>query len=342
MRWNWLFLVMLACASSSSLAVTVPDLYAATVAVKNESAKARTDALRRALGEVMVRVSGRADIKQSPGVGQVLDQAQSLLQRYGYKNSKTTGLKLYSEFEGRALEQAMLKAGLPVWGASRPVTMAWVLVDGALVTQSGPEKIVSAMKAAAEQRGLPLRFPRAEVATNNNVVPADIRKGHIPRIMMVTRTYDTRHVLLGEVGKNSANWRLIVDGTTLQKWRARADGSVALAKGAVGYAAQVYSQRYARVGTEDGTVVVGIQGVHDSQAFTRVRDYLTGMTGVDEVTPMFVHDETLVLEIAGPNDAKVFERRVGTVGWLSDSQSARQLAMQYADKHPVLGYSLSR
>lgn len=342
MRRNWLFFVMLACASSSALAVTVPDFYAAKVAVKNESATVRASALKQALSEVMVRVSGRARLMQLSGAESVLDQASALVQRYSYQDSKKSPLKLYAEFEGNALEQAMLEAGLPVWGPSRPVTMVWLLVNGELVTRAGPDHVVAALQAAARKYGVPLRFPRAEAVTNDNIRPADIRKGHIPRIMMVTRSYDTRHVLLGVVSGDAANWRLIVDGKVLRTWRAHADKATVLVADAVGESAQIYSQRYAVVGTRNGTVVVGVQGIHGSQTFTRVRDYLIKMTAVDAVTPILVTGKTVVFRVAGPDDAKAFEHRVGAVAWLDGSQSARRLALPYAGTHTALGYSISR
>lgn len=352
------------------MAVTVEDLYAATVPVANKSAGARADALRRALAEVMVRVSGDPRVAQFAEAEAILDQAQSLVQRYGYRQSNvsasrgtitdqqdqapdsktdhansgntTAGLKLHAVFDGSALEAAMLEAGLPVWGSSRPVTMVWLLANGELVTQAGPAEIVNAMKAAAERRGVPLRFPPAAAATSGPVKPADIRNGHIARLMMVSRGYGTEHVLTGQIDGQTADWRLIEDGNVLSRWHDRGEPPASLAASAVGHSAAVYARRYAAVGVGHGRVMVAVQGIGGGRGYTRVREFLTGLTGVEAVTPVLVDAKTVVFRVVGPGDVEALDHRIGVVGWLEENRLARNLAERYAVKMPALGYSVSR
>lgn len=372
MRKYWLFLFILACVPAPAVAVTVQDLYAATVPVPNESASARADALRRALAEVMVRVSGDPRVAQFAEAESVLDQAQSLVQRYGYQHDKvsaapgkkadtqdqapesstnasdsavnTSRLKLRAVFEGAALEAAMLEAGLPVWGQSRPVTMVWMLANGELVTRAGPENIVKAMKAAAQRRGVPLQFPPAEAATSGLVMPADIRGGNITRVVMVSRRYGTGHVLLGQVGSQSSMWRLIEAGKVLSRWQKRGRKLASVAASAVGHSANVYARRYAAVGTGKGNsnVMVAVQGIDGGHGYTRVREFFTDLTAVHAVTPVLVDGKTVVFRITGPGDADALDHRIGVVGWLEDSKLAHNLATLYAGTTPALGYRISR
>lgn len=352
------------------MAVTVEDLYAAKVPVANKSAAARADALRRALAEVMVRVSGDPRVAQFAQAEAILDRAQSLVQLYGYQqrnvsdaggktpdkrgqapDAKTNGsgsdettvaLKLRAVFDGSALEAAMLEAGLPVWGSSRPVTMVWLLANGELVTQAGPAEIVNAMKAAAERRGVPLRFPPAAAATSGPVKPADIRNGHIARLMMVSRGYGTEHVLTGQIDGQTADWRLIEDGNVLSRWHDRGEPPAVLAASAVGHSAAVYARRYAAVGAEHGRVMVAVQGIGGARGYTRVRAFLAGLTAVEAVTPVLVDAKTVVFRVTGPGDAEALDHRIGVVGWLEDNRLARNLAERYAANMPALGYSASR
>lgn len=342
MRKYWLVLAVLACASSPAAAVTVSDLYVATVPVKNESASARADGIRRALAQVMVRVSGDPRVAKFAESESILDQGRSLLQRYGYQRSGKSNLLLRAVFEGPALETAMLDAGLPVWGQSRPVTMVWLLVDGDLATRSGPQGVVQAMKAKASRRGIPLRLPPASAATGGRVSPAAIRNGNLSRLTEASRHYGTSHILVGQVADGAATWTLAADGAILQRWRTHGDQAASMVAAAVAHTATVYASRYAAVGTDNGTVIVGVQGVGGGRGYTRVRDFLSGLTAVEAVTPVLVDGKTVVFRITGPGDAEALDHRISVAGWLEDDKAARKFATQYAGGLPALGYSISQ
>lgn len=341
LRKHWLFFLVLTCAPLTATAVTMPHLYAATVPVADESASARADALQRALGAVMVRVSGDPHVTEFTQAASILEDARSVLQQYSYQSAGKEDLRLRAVFEGAALEAAMLAAGLPVWGQSRPLTMVWLLVDGALVTRTGSPVLVDAMQAAASRRGVPLRFPSADAAAGDKITPTDIRNRNVSRLMAVSAGYGSSHALLGEISEDAATWRLIEGADVLQRWRDRGNQTASLAAAGVSHSATVYARRYAAVGTETGRVVVAIQGIDGGDGYTRVRDFLRGLTAVNAVIPVLVDGENVVFRILGPNDAEALDRRISVAGWLQDGRLARDLATLYAGETAVLGYSIA-
>lgn len=341
MRTPWLFLLVLAGAASPALAADVPDLYAATVSAQDKSVEARGDAMRRALGEVMVRVVGDPKAPRLSGADQVLEQARSLVQQYAYQGRSASGFELRAVFGRDALEKAMREAGLPVWGQSRPETLAWILNGDELVTRAGPTRIVEAVKETAERRGVRLRFPRSGALDSGRVTAADIRNGNIARIMSVSRGYGTGHVLIGAVDGNTADWRLVANGNVVSSWGTRGGQPAELASEAVGHSTDVYARRYASTGGDSGRVTVAIDGIGGGRGYTRVTDFLSGLTAVDAVTPILVDGKTVVFRVAGPGKADALDRRIGLANWLSDNQVARNLAGLYAGKGPSLGYSVS-
>lgn len=340
MRKHWLLFLVLACAAPPAMAVTVDDLYTATVAVSDEGDAARADALQRALGEVMVRVSGDPQITEFSRAAGILNQARSLLQQYRYQSAEKSALRLRAVFEGPAVESAMLDAGLPVWGQSRPLTMVWLLVDGKLVTRAGPSALVDAMQQIAQHRGVPLRFPSADAAASGRVAPADIRTANIARLMTVSSRYGTNHLLLGEIGSGAATWQLIEAGTTLASWRDRGEQASALAAAGITHAADVYARRYAVVGTQSGTVMVAVEGIDGGDGYTRVREFLRKLTAVQAVIPVVVDDEAVVFRVLGPGRGQALDHRISVVGWLHQDRLARELARLYAGDAPSLGYRI--
>lgn len=84
--------------------------YSARVPIEADSAENREAALRKALAEVLLRVSGVAPEPR------LLDQARRWVLHFGVDRDET-GLGLRAGFDGRAIDSALRAEGLPVWGA---------------------------------------------------------------------------------------------------------------------------------------------------------------------------------------------------------------------------------
>lgn len=84
--------------------------YTARIPIEADSAENREEALREALAEVLLRVSG------VPAEPRLLDQARRWVMHFGVVRDET-GLGLQAGFDGRAIDNALRAEGLPVWGA---------------------------------------------------------------------------------------------------------------------------------------------------------------------------------------------------------------------------------
>ena len=78
-------LATLLAASGAVRAVEVTGLYEAEVPVSGQSTAERVAASRTALEEVLVKVSGNADVAQLPQLEPLLSQAEQWVQRYQYR-----------------------------------------------------------------------------------------------------------------------------------------------------------------------------------------------------------------------------------------------------------------
>lgn len=115
--------------------------YEVSVPLKGTTAEDRAAAMTEALRAVAVRASGRRDAANSPAINSA--NPAKYVQRY----STTADKRLKVGFDGRAIEQLLQQAGLPLWPAERPVTA---------INAPVPDRAV--VEAAARWRGLPIEW----------------------------------------------------------------------------------------------------------------------------------------------------------------------------------------
>jgi hypothetical protein len=126
-----------------------PDvlLYEVTVPLQGTTEPDRQAAMAQALRAVAVKATGRRDAADNPAI--TAANPSKYVQRY----STTADRMLKVGFDGRATEQLLQQAGLPLWPAERPVTVVDAPVSDPLEVES-----------AARWRGLPISWSAADAA----------------------------------------------------------------------------------------------------------------------------------------------------------------------------------
>lgn len=183
-------------------AALVEDLYAAEVPLQVRDPQAVEEAFRRALDQVLERVTGRRDVAEQPEAAALRSRARAMVQQWSY-----TRQGLWALFDAALLGQELRAAGLPQWGAERPLLLAWVAVDedlqpafvlaarqaevdsgmtgDELLSDQTPgdepmpapvdeEALREVLEQVAEQRGLPLILPRMDAAERALVTPEQL------------------------------------------------------------------------------------------------------------------------------------------------------------------------
>lgn len=129
MSWTGLRTAGLLLAGFWVLLATAPALardtqYTVTVPVADRSEAARGTAVRQALGDVLIRLSGDPAILRQAGGAALVAKANRYLQQYQYEGNEAGGaLQLRAGFDGAALETEMRQQGLPLRGRERPPTL---------------------------------------------------------------------------------------------------------------------------------------------------------------------------------------------------------------------------
>lgn len=155
-------------AVAPAAAVTLDDLYEASVEVAGKGGEARGEGFRRALEEVLIRVSGSSAVLSNPDIEELLEAPERFVQQYRYEaleeeddddtaaaadagdtddtdapeagdagatpadaagEDREPTHRLEVSFTGARIEDALRERGVIVWGRQRPEVLVWLAVD---------------------------------------------------------------------------------------------------------------------------------------------------------------------------------------------------------------------
>jgi hypothetical protein len=292
-------------ASFAAAAVEVTGLYEAEVPVASQDAVERAAASRAALAEVLVKVSGSAEVAQRPELKSLLEQAEQWVQRYQYRaappatGATTAGAQgaptrlLWMSFDRQTVNQRLSDAGLPVWGVNRPSILLWVAVeDGGkryLVGGDNRPDLQGSVNAEARRRGLSLNLPLLDLQDQGSLAVADVWGDFSEMILKASERYQPDAVLVGRVyavaaDKWQSHWTLYHRGSVSSWESAEGLQDEAVAAGIDGAAEQL-AKRYALELTPGigDSVLLTVENVATLTDYARVTHYLQSLDPVAEV-----------------------------------------------------------
>lgn len=315
-RFAWLGVLglMLVMIGSPVSAVTVSGLYSVEVPVAGSSESELKDGYADGLARVFVRVSGSRSVLEREGVPALLENAESLLLSYQFLRDEEGGSRLRMGFGAVGVNRALASVDAPVWGANRPLTLAWVAVEdrGArtLVTAADDnasepfDSWQAAFSAAARNRGLPISLPPSQLSGNRELL-SDIWGQFIGRIQ--DRSDDLDHDVLAvmRVSRSGGQWRAgwVFDGMGMDvgEEAVTAASPGALAEAVINRWADLYAERYAVAAgdiAESPQVDIVVRGVSSLADYGDVNNVLGGLTPVVSVGAARVKGDQLTLRVA--------------------------------------------
>lgn len=216
-------------------------LYEVTVPLEGTTEPDRAAAMAQALRAVAVKATGQREAADNPTI--TAANPSKYVQRY----STTADRMLKVGFDGRATEQLLQQAGLPLWPAERPVTVVNAPVSDPLEVE-----------AAARWRGLPITWSAADAA------PATA----------------TRAQLTGVPGGGEFAWTFSHAGSTVQRRGSPADG-INLAADTL---AARYAPPSTRATSSLTLRIGGMDDLHDYSGLLAYLQSLSLVRGVDVVS----------------------------------------------------------
>lgn len=274
-------------------AATVDGLFETEVPVQGPDTAQRNQAIRQALGQVLVKVSGSRDIADRPALAEELGQAPRYVQQFrylepGHNGDQPVG-RLLVQFDGAAVTRMLRERGLPVWGEARPTVLVWLGIEDQgerrwYVPDTDPTGW-DALQRAANERGLPLLLPLMDLDDQRVLRPDDLWGGGESAVRAASERYAPDAILVGRLadlgGAWRGSWTLLQDAA--ESWEGRpGERDRSLAAG-VSWAADALAARNAPMGTGSATSLVELRvaGILGLAEYGRVKAHLGSLSMVE-------------------------------------------------------------
>lgn len=316
--WVALLGLMMAALCAPASAVTVSGLYSIEVPVAGSSADELAAGYADGLARVFVRVSGTREVLDQEGIEGLLADAESLLLSYQYLRGEDGNNRLRMAFGAVGVNRALASINAPVWGANRPLTLAWVAVEDrgtrTLITeQAGQTGSTSnqvsavwqqAFDQAARDRGLPVALPPARFSGDRELL-SDLWGQFVNRLRGVSDKLDYDVMALVRVNRSGGQWRAgwVFDGMAMDggEQSVTADSPEALAQTLINRWAERYADRYAVAAgevAESPQVDIVLRDASSLADYGKITDVLEGLTPVLSVGATRVKANQLTLRVA--------------------------------------------
>ncbi|MFO8025531.1 DUF2066 domain-containing protein [Thiohalophilus sp.] len=327
----------------------VPGLYEARVPVESQDREVREVALRVALQQVLVRVSGRRRVLTMADIEPLLEQAPRYVQQFRYQTREANGGEepielLWVRFDKPEVDHLLRENRLPVWGRTRPATLIWLVVDDRrereLLSNDMDSRARQAIEQQARLRGLPLRFPLMDLTDRRIISVSDVWGNFEDNILQASDRYDAEAVLVGRVARTasggwSGRWDLYQEGRN-QSWNAAGQAQEEVLVPGINRLADLLAEQFAQIGQNDQQekLRVRVTEVKGLAGFNRVMKYLKDLALVEEVHIEQLEADNLTLILSSRHGRIAINQAVS----LGHTLKAETLSMRPAPSSlPVTG-----
>ncbi|WP_245980697.1 DUF2066 domain-containing protein [Sinobacterium caligoides] len=304
--------------ATGATAAPVNGLLDASVVVADQSTENRQQALKKLLGDVLVRYSGSTKVLANGAVKAALLKPQHYLNQYQYKlvddAEGATQTLLVADFQARPINDLLRREQLPVWSANRPSIVLWVVIDDdtgrKIVSDSNRPAFAAALKENAVRRGLPVSLPIYDMSDLMQVSSDDVWQVQQQEIAKASKRYDADALLVGRViataeGGWRSSWSLS-SGELRTSFSSEGRDFSALLAPVIDQTAEQLSRQYAIVaGVDSGEQLqLSVSGLDSFADYSAAMLYLRSVAVVKSLTPILVHGDSAVfaLKLSGSEE----------------------------------------
>lgn len=304
--------VLLLWGAHSVQAVEVEGLYEAEVPITTQDSAQRPDAMKAALAEVLIKVSGNRAIAEQPGVAELINNAPQYVQQFVYRNATVPAGQraqqpparvMWVRFDRDVLNRVLRQAGIGIWGKARPALMLWLdlvetgqhVVLGATTSPEWKQYI----DQIAKSRGVALSLPALDARDSAAMTSVDLWSGTYEEVKTVSSRYPSEAIIVGRVGQEGGaylgEWTLFEhDGQ--RSWSVRAESRDAVVLDGLQGAIDAVAERYTTSGAGGGSLlhVTDVRSVED---YARIAKYLSSLASVERVQLMRIEGKTMLFRV---------------------------------------------
>lgn len=282
-------------------AVVISDLYQAEVPVSDQSEASQKAGMKKAMLEVLVKLTGDRNIKGRPVAEHLLQQPEKYLQQYKFRNKPVIEdnqltlkqqLHLSVSFNEDALNKTLSDYSVPVWGNVRPSTLVWLTMEDdsgrryvGLEDETGFTNVINEQ---ARTRGIVITHPLLDNEDRNALNITDIRNGFIDPVRQASARYTSDAVLAGHMEKIDDNtWQaqwISMVAEDVSRWTVTGLPKDVLEEG-VNRLADVLADRYIQSSAfaQISGIEIVVNDINTFEQYSRVLKYLRSLNSVTQV-----------------------------------------------------------
>ncbi|MBQ4829962.1 DUF2066 domain-containing protein [Alteromonas sp. MMG017] len=179
----------------------------AQIPVSDQSQKTQANAVKEALTQVMVKVSGNTAVLQNPGVRAALRKPEAYLRSYRFSYSGNETFYV-AEFDKTKLTELMKREGLPLWGERRPETIVWLATETddnerIILDESSPTPVGEMLVNTAKIRGVPVSLPLMDLTDSASISIYDVWGRFVQSLTASSQRYGVDNIIGARLYKNT-------------------------------------------------------------------------------------------------------------------------------------------
>lgn len=311
-RLSLLLLILLGVASTTASALQMP-IYEGEAALAASQGDQDEGALRAALAQVLVKVSGDRSVAADAGLAAVLADARRIALTVSARSQADGTRLLVANFDPGAVHDRLAALGRPVWHDDRPPLLVWLGIDDGNQKQIASANQVSALGALTERaraRGIPMLLPQMDGVDQNRINPITLWGAPPQTVIAAGQRYGVQAMLVIRLSRGTP-WQArytLIDGQSYEEWTQSDAQSNALLAAALDGAADRLARRYAvePLGSAIGAVEWWVEGVRSAQDYATVVGYFGKLEFVRDLRVLRAQGERLQLHL----ELAVGERRL--------------------------------
>lgn len=322
---NGLYLVVLVLLNVSMNTVLAQDMFSTTAKVSNASASAKKEALSAAMTDILVRVTGDANVSTNEALTELIENPNPYIRSIAYADSRTLAVA----FSKAKLERVLKTKGVTYWRLDRAPVLFFLVIERAgntsvLVADSAVRQINQTVKEIAVQRGLPVAHPVQENLNEVNLRASDVKGEFWDVLYKYTkqRGYNSYVATTLSVQRNgvikSSRWRLNNNGYVTQlRVPANRSMNAVLKRGLFWVASQQSQTALSTQAQVKQSYTVLVSGVQSLKAYTNCLAWFKEARNVQSVSVGEIVSNHLLLDVHYKGSAASLKQ------WLENSNTLR-------------------
>ena len=285
--------------------------YSAELTLSSQNAGERRGATIRALGQVLVRITGNPQAAANPTVRRASANIDSMVLDSNIRQDSDTvnGVPVYKtvlsvSFDPESVDALVAGAGLRFWTSSRPKPILWLAINdgrGARLVTGQQTTVVKPLAMRGLERGMRFLLPAGNAAEQAAV--SSIWNLNSQAMQVLTDRYRNDSQLIGKVYRQApgwaADWLLTQDGVELARWSfSDADPRKVIASGVDEGANAIAKRDAVMLDTgASGPQLADVSGVNSQSDYIRLMSYLQSLAMVRKVTVLEARPGTIRLQL---------------------------------------------